>query len=154
MKNLKKLLLVILIAIACAGLTGCGEKNIEGSLEDIMEKVYAGIPDEERPMMLTNIELTKENIKDYIGTDDIEFEKALASESGVGSIAHSVVLIRTKEGTDIEKLKKEIKDNVNPRKWICVEAENVYIENKGDLVILIMSGDLADDIKTNFENLK
>lgn len=151
---MKKLFLFMLIAVACFGLTGCGNKNIEGSLEDIMEKVYADIDDEDKPMMLTNIELTDENIKDYIGTDKIEYEEALANESGVGSIAHSVVLIRTKEGADVEKIKKEIKDNVNPRKWICVEAENVYVESKGDLVILIMSGDIADDIKENFENLK
>lgn len=151
---MKKLFLFMLIAVACFGLTGCGNKNIEGSLENIMEKVYADIDDEDKPMMLTNIELTDENIKDYIGTDKIEYEEALANESGVGSIAHSVVLIRTKEGADVEKIKKEIKDNVNPRKWICVEAENVYVESKGDLVILIMSGDIADDIKENFENLK
>lgn len=151
---MKKLFLFMLIAVVCFGLTGCGNKNIEGSLEDIMEKVYADIDDEDKPMMLTNIELTDENIKDYIGTDKIEYEEALANESGVGSIAHSVVLIRTKEGADVEKIKKEIKDNVNPRKWICVEAENVYVESKGDLVILIMSGDIADDIKENFENLK
>ena len=33
-----------------------------------------------------------------------------------------------------------IKDNVNPRKWICVgvEAEDVIVKNKGNLVILIM----------------
>ena len=62
---MKKLFLFMLIAVACFGLTGCGNKNIEGSLEDIMEKVYADIDDEDKPMMLTNIELTDENIKDY-----------------------------------------------------------------------------------------
>lgn len=155
MKNLKKLLLVILVAVACVGLTGCGEKNIEGNLEDIMEKVYAGIADDQKPMGLSNMEVTEETVEGFLGTDKIEYKEALASESMVGSIAHSVVLVRTKEGADVEKIKETIKDKVNPRKWICVEAEKVYVESKGDLIILIMSNkDLADDIKANFESLK
>ena len=151
---MKKLFLVLLVLVSCFGLTGCGNKNIEGSLEEIMEKVYAGIPDDQKPMMLTNIEVTEENVEGFLGTDNVEYKEALASESGVGSIAHSVVLIRTNEGADVEAIKKTIKDKVNPRKWVCVEAENVYVESKGDLIILIMSNELADDIKTNFEKLK
>ena len=151
---MKKIFLVLLLVVACFGLTGCGNKNVEGSLEEIMEKVYAGIPDDQKPMMLMNVEVTEENVEGFLGTDKVEYKEALASESGVGSIAHSVVLIRTKEGADVEAIKKTIKDKVNPRKWICVEAKNVYVESKGDLIILIMSNELADDIKTNFENLK
>ena len=46
------------------------------------------------------------------------------------------------------------RSKADPRKWICVEAEKLYVLNKGDLVVLIMSNELADTIKTNFENLK
>ena len=35
-----------------------------------------------------------------------------------------------------------------------VEAENKYVLSKGDLVVLIMSNDLAPKIKENFEKLK
>ena len=36
-----------------------------------------------------------------------------------------------------------------------LEAEKVYVESKGDLIILIMSNkDLAEKLKTNFESLK
>ena len=123
---MKKLFLVLLVMVACFGLTGCGNKNIEGSLEDIMEKVYAGIADDQKPMGLSNMEVTEETVEGFLGTDKIEYKEALASESMVGSIAHSVVLVRTKEGADVEKIKETIKDKVNPRKWICVEAEKVY----------------------------
>ena len=137
-------------------MTGCGtkEKNIEGTLEDIMTKVYEGIPEEELPMMLSNVEVTKENEENFLGTTDLDFKEALASESMVGSIAHSVVLVRMNEDADIEKAKETIKEKANPRKWICVEASNVYVESKGDLIILIMSDEKADTLKTNFENLK
>ena len=73
----------------------------------------------------------------------------------VGSIPHSVVLIRLKDASKAKEVVEEIKANVNPSKWICVTAKNVEVLSKGDLVVLIMSNDdLAPRIKANFENLK
>lgn len=151
-----KKVLIAICAVLALFMTGCGtkEKSIEGTLEDIMTKVYEGIPEEELPMMLSNVEVTKENEENFLGTTDLDFKEALASESMVGSIAHSVVLVRMNEDADIEKAKETIKEKANPRKWICVEASNVYVESKGDLIILIMSDEKADTLKTNFENLK
>lgn len=151
---MKKILIVLLIASAFV-FTGCTqkEKNIEGSLEEIMTKLYAGISEDELPMALSNTEITEENIESFLGTKDIEYESALASESMVGSIAHSVILIRAKENTDIEQLKSKISESINPRKWICVEAENVIVKNKGNLILVIMSNELAKPIETNFDNL-
>ena len=139
---IKKIILGCLACVTLFSLTGCGEKQVEGTLEEIMTKVYADVPEEERPMMLTNFEVTEENVENYLGTKDIEYEEALASESAVGSIAHSVVLIRMKDGANIEEAKKKIEENTNPRKWICVEADDVVVKNKGNLIILIMSSPL------------
>ena len=49
---MKKIMYMLCMIAFCFVLTGCGEKNIEGSLPDIMEKLYAGISEEEKPMML------------------------------------------------------------------------------------------------------
>jgi hypothetical protein len=108
-----------------------------------MEKVYKNLPEDHTPMGLDNIELNDENIEGYIGTKDIEYKEAIARESMVGSIAHSTVLIRVKEDADIESIKNKIKENVNPRKWVCVgvEKEDVIIKNKGDLIIVIIIED-------------
>ncbi|NLC48009.1 MAG: hypothetical protein GX758_01435 [Tenericutes bacterium] len=151
---MKKIALFLLVIGSMFLLTGCGEKNIEGSLEDLMDKVYLNIKEEDKPMMLSNIEVNNDNKEGFLGSPDIEFEEALASESMVGSIAHSVVLIRAKKGQDVEKLKTEIKQNADPRKWICVGVEDVVVESKGDLVILIMSDNLGETILENFNNLK
>ena len=88
---LKKIILGFLTVLL---ITGCGKEkvqNIEGSLEDLMTSIYEGIPEDERPMMLANTEVNEENVEYYLGSTDIEFEEALASEPGIGSIAHSVV---------------------------------------------------------------
>ena len=122
-----------------------------------MTKVYSNIKDENKPMMLTNIEVTEENIEYYLGTSDIEYESALASESGIGSIAHSVVLVRTKDNADIESIKTKIKENINPRKWICVgvEEKDVIVENRGNLIILILveNQESRETLLEGFNNL-
>jgi len=153
---MKKLLLALL-AVMLIFTTGCGkESNVEGELADLMTKVYEGIKDEDKPMMLMNVEVNEENVEYYLGSADIEFESALASESGVGSIAHSVVLVRAKSNQDVEKLKKDIKESINPRKWICVSVEenNVIVDSIGDLVILIMDNSYPETLHNNFKNLK
>ena len=151
---MKKILLFLIAFISCFTLFGCGTKNVEGTLEDLMTKVYSTLKEDEKPMMLTNIEVTKENVEMYLGTSDIEFEEALASESATGSIAHSVVLLRTKENTNVEEIKEKIEKNINPRKWICVEAEKVEVQSKGNLIILVMSSETSTDkIVTEFNNL-
>jgi manganese-dependent inorganic pyrophosphatase len=40
MKKLKKLLLLLIMFTMTMSLTGCGSKNVEGELTDVMEKVY------------------------------------------------------------------------------------------------------------------
>lgn len=154
MSTVKKLIVLGTTLMLCLSMVGCGNKNVEGNLSDLMAKIYKDIPEDKLPMYLENREVTKENVESYLGTKDIEFKEALASESMVGSVAYSVVLVRAKEGADIEKLKKQIKENVDPRKWICVGVENVIVENIGDLVIVILSDDLGSQIQKGFENLK
>ena len=155
MKTLKSLSLMVLVFAITLVLSGCGSVKVEGTLEEIMTKVYSELKDDEKPMMLQNIEVTEENVEYYLGSSDIEFESALASESATGSIAHSVVLVRTKKNADVKKIMETIKNNVNPRKWICVgvEKEDVIVKNKGDLIILIMVQDNKDKLEKGFDNL-
>ena len=98
-----------------------------------------------------------DNIESFIGTKEIEYEEILASESMVGSIAHSVVLVRMKDGADIESAKEKIKETVNPRKWVCVgvEKEDVIVKNKGNLIILIMveNETTRNKLEQGFNNL-
>lgn len=145
---------VIIGAVVLAKILVKTEKEITGTLEEIMEGVYGDIPEEELPMMLGNIELTSENIEGFIGTTDVKYTEAIANESMTGSIAHSVVLLRLENENDAASVVQKIKDNVNPRKWICVEASKVIVKNRGNIVILIMSTDeLAPKLEKNFKKL-
>ena len=145
---------VIAAIIGILAVTSKGEKNVEASLEDIMTKLYAGISEDKLPMGLSNMEVNSENVESFIGTPNVKYTEALANESMVGSIAHSVVLVRLDDSQDAATAVEDIKNNVNPRKWICIEASNVVVKNKGNLVVLIMSNEeLAPKLEANFDNL-
>ena len=133
-------------------ITGCGEKELDLTVNEVIDKVMEGL--EDNSPMVSNTEVTKENMEYYLGTDTIDIEAGIASEPVMSSIAHSVVVIKVADGTDINAVKDKIKENVNPQKWVCVEAEKVIVENKGNIIILIMSNnDLATKIQENFNNL-
>ena len=167
----KKLIWTIVAAVAVVAVAICAvvflkpktEANVEGTLEEIMAKVYAGIPEENLPMLgqMPVDSTDADSVRYYLGTSEVSFKEALVSEPMMGSVPHSVVLVRLNDAKDAKDAVAKIKASVDPRKWICVEASNVVVESKGDLVILIMSDaesvpteqHLAPKLEANFNNL-
>lgn len=156
MNLLKRISFVLLIGIFVLSFSGCGN-SVGGSLEKIMSKLYDGIKEDELPKMLTNIEITDKNIKNYLGIDDIQYKSALASEVAIGSTAHSVVLVRLKNAKDVEEIKGKIMENINPKKWffVGVDKDDIVIESKGNLimVLLIENESTRNKIKDAFNEL-
>ena len=150
---MKKILITVML-MASLLLVGCDtkEKNLELSLKEIMDKMYAGIPEDSVPSPLTDPEVTKENLSYYIGLEELDYKEILVSEPMRSSTAHSVVLIRLNDTTNIEQIKTDIKAKVNPRKWICVmvEDKNVYVDSIGDVVVLIMNDAIGKTMHDNF----
>ncbi len=140
---MKKRIPIVLLALLLL-LTACAApktSNVEGSLEELLKKVYDGV-DLEKPD-LQNTVITDENMEYYFGTKDIEYTEGLASEPLINAIPHSVCLIRLKNADDAEDVKARIKANADPNKWICVgvEDKDFIVDSIGDLVILIMAED-------------
>lgn len=153
---MKKIGYVFMITMICFLFVGCGknQSNIQEPLSDVMKKLYENISEDEMPLLET-VEVTKENQEYYLGNVSFNYQEALASEPVMSSIAHSVVLIRLKDTKNIESIKKEIKEKVDPNKWICVgvEDKNVIVVSKGNLVLLVMDDEYATQIRDNFLNL-
>lgn len=153
---MKKIGYVFMITMICSLFIGCGknQSNIQKPLSDVMKKLYENISEDEMPLLET-IEVTKENQEYYLGNVSFNYQEALASEPVMSSIAHSVVLIRLKDTKNIESIKKEIKEKVDPNKWICVgvEDKNVIVVSKGNLILLVMDDEYATQIRDNFLNL-
>lgn len=118
------------------------------SLEALMELVYT---DYEKPE-LQNTQISPEDTEYYLGVKDLQFDDALASEAMISAIAHSVCLVRAADGSDIEQMKKDIKENVNSFKWVCVgvEKEKVIVDSVRNTVILIMDNQNPELLHDNF----
>lgn len=158
---MKKILGTILI-IGCLflTLTGCSNDNLNYTTKEIADKVYEGFKEDELPIiekndMKTLIESELFSLENDLGITELNYEEATVSQPNIGSIAHSVVVIKLKDGEDVTAKVEEIKTNINPRKWFCVEAEQVYVENRGNIIIAVMADKTtADKIIENFRNIK
>jgi hypothetical protein len=166
MKKLLTLLMTFIMALsftACNAATGSSNQstNLEASLEEILDKIYEtakldnDFKEYVKPRLKTE-QITGEKIEYYLGKPGIEFETAIASESMITTSAYSLCLVKVKEGADVEKIKKDIKENVNPRKWICVgvEPENVIVDSIGNVIFMVMSDDYAKPLHDAFLALK
>ncbi len=146
---MKKTVALILTLIMLLGLCACKSSDaqssgvtLEGTLSEIMAQIYEKAPKTEMAMgePLPIDTADADAVKYYLGLDSADgIEEAVFSEPMIGSIAYSVCLVRCEEDADIEAIKKSISDNVDARKWICVVAEKVIVNNCGDVVILIMA---------------
>jgi hypothetical protein len=138
---------LLLTFTACtSNVPGGPTGNLEGSLEEILAKIYetAEVSDSFKEFIADGLytqEITEEWSEYHLGKTGIEYEEAIASEPMMQPSAYSLCLIRAKAGSDVEALKTEIKASVNPMKWVCVgvDPQNIVVDNIGDIVILIMS---------------
>ena len=143
---MKKIFAIVTLMAMVFSMAACspkaGQKNVEGTLSEIFTKIYDN-SGAEKPMMISETPLNDDNKAYYLGSDQVTFIEGMASEPMVGSIPHSMVLIRVDGNTNIENTKKLIRENVNPYKWICVgvQEDEVIVDSIGDLIFLVMSVD-------------
>lgn len=149
MKKILNVMTMMMLTVILVALSGCAKEEVAGasidlSFEEIFEAMYAEIPEEERPMTMTT-PLSGENEAYFIGATGLPYTEALASEAMISAIAHSVVLLKFEEGADLDAAKKAIRENIDPRKWICVgvEDELVVIESIGNIVVVIVDNNSA-----------
>ena len=163
---MKKLICAVLALTLARAMTACGGKqptattapaaNIEGTMEELLNKVI-----EQRPVEFAGgvfpIDLTDTSedgawaIKSYTGLDDAsQLTEAAAYEPMMGSLAFSMVMVRTAEGADTRAVAESMKSGVDPRKWICVEADDLKVAGIGDVVMLIMVSTTGDMTAQSF----
>lgn len=121
------------------------------TLSEILAAIQADVKDLPG---VGDIPLDSENFAYYMFIDPVEGAEAMASEAMIGSIAHSIVLMKTPEGADVEAIAQSVRDNADPRKWICVEAEKCEVVVKDGYILLVMTNAAAADaIIANFNAL-
>lgn len=145
---MKRKILSILAAVLLLCCTACsaapsGEDRVEGDVKDLLAKVTDGATDPE--LSLVTADVTEENFQWYFFVEPIDGAEGVVSEPMIGSIPHCIALLRVPAGSDAEAVRSEIEENLDPRKWVCVEAEKTAVLRRGDLILLAMSDAAAVD---------
>ena len=150
---MKKFVSIVLALSLVLSLAACGGKKVEetqtaqsvaGTMEELLNKTI-----EQRPVEFMGgvipVDLTDSSedglwaLKSYTGLDSAEkITEAAAFEPMMGSMAFSMVLVRTVEGADSKAVAESMKSGIDTRKWICVEADDLKVAGFGDVVMLIM----------------
>lgn len=84
-------------------------------------------------------------------SDMTDVEQAILAEPMMSAIAFSSGMVRVKEGGDVEAVKKAIFDNLDMRKWICVNADVLLVSSSGNDIYFVMSdATIAGDLMAAF----
>lgn len=117
----------------------------------ILEQLVGGINDE---LVVMNTEIMSDMFEYFAAVPYIEGAYMVVSAPMIGSIAHEVVLVELPEGTDVAAVAAEMEANMNPRKWVCVEAEATWVKTSGQYVVMVMSAaEMAAAIEANFNTV-
>ena len=148
---------IIFILVSGSGNKGNGNKgNVETPIDvnDIINTI-----NKNNKNVLPELETIKVDIKNidevtsYTGlkTND-GIESIVVSEPLVTAQAYSVAIVRVKDNADVEKIKQEMLDNIDMRRWICVSAEQLYITNSGNVIFSVMADkDVAKAVYNDFK---
>lgn len=125
-------------------------------LTALVDKIYEGLTIEMPMLMSQTVDITDTDAVNYVtgleNADDVEY--IVESAPMMTSQAYSLVLVKVKDGANVEKVAKEMNEKIDARKWICVTAEKVYTTSSENVVCLVMSNEqTAKAIYENFKTL-
>lgn len=145
---MKKFISVILMAaLALSLFAACGKTDdapkgadLSGeSAEALVNKIYESkMP--EFALMTMPVDLADAEGTAWMTgvSDPALLKEAVISESMMGSQAYSMVMVRVNDAAKAEEVAQMMLDNIDPRKWICVAADDIDAAIYGDLVLFVM----------------
>ena len=151
------ILLAIIAFITFIVLSGSGDKGSFNTTKDI--KTLINTINKDNKDILPELETMKINVKNI---DEVTSYTGLTTNDGIESItvsvpvmtaqAYSVAIVKVKDSADVEKIKQEMLDNIDMRRWICVSAEQLYITNSGNVIFSVMADkDIAKAVYNDFK---
>ena len=123
-------------------------------MKAMFEKIYSDLGNTLPSLETNEIDVNDANlVTTYTGLkSNKDIEAVVVSEPLMNAQAYSAVAVKVKDGADIETIKKEMLDNIDTNKWICVSAEKVYATNSGNIIFLVMSDEeWAKPVYDNFK---
>ena len=128
--------------------------NSAEDLTTLVDQIYAGVSIEMPMLMTMPVDTTDaDSVKYMTGLENAEnVEFAVVSEPMMSSQAYSMVLVKAKDGADVDEMAKSMNENIDERKWICVTAEKIYTATSGNVICLVMTN--TETAQNVFESFK
>lgn len=129
---------------------GSGDTAVlDGALSEIIDQIYEN---KSLDLNLATRDLdigNADELKYNTGLDNGDLISAASvSETMIGSQAYSMVLVRVKDAQDAQSVAESMKNGIDTRKWICVEADDLRVVAYDDLVLLVMIDSEFSDLAT------
>ena len=151
------ILLAVISFIIFILVSGSGDKGSVDTPKDINDIINT--INKNNKNILPELETMKVDIKNI---DEVTSYTGLKTNDGIESIvvsaplitaqAYSVAIVKVKDSADVEKIKQEMLDNIDMRRWICVSAEQLYITNSGNVIFSVMADkDIAKAVYNDFK---
>ena len=151
------ILLAVISFIIFILVSGSGNKGSVETPKDINDIINT--INKNNKNVLPELETMKVDIKNI---DEVTSYTGLKTNDGIESIvvsvplitaqAYSVAIVKVKDNADVEKIKQEMLDNIDMRRWICVSAEQLYITNSGNVIFSVMADkDVAKAVYNDFK---
>ena len=107
--------------------------------EELLNKIYENVT-VELPLMTMPIDLTDEfAVTTYTGAASAEgMIEGAFNESMIGAQAYSLSLVKCESADKAAEVAQNMFDNIDTRKWVCVEATEKQAVVCGDLVMFVM----------------
>ena len=116
--------------------------QLDAELSKLLDKMYA-IKGPDFDVETDTVDFDDEYaVSSYTGLtmDDVKkLDAAIVSEPMMGSQAYSLVLVRLKDKADAADIAQKMADGINPRKWVCVEADELTVVSKDNIIMLFMA---------------
>lgn len=143
---------IIIILVSSGGNKGGGNtpKNINNIINTINKNNKDILPElETMKVDIKNID----EVTSYTGLKtNNDIESIVVSVPMMTSQAYSVAVVKVKDTANVEKIKQEMLDNIDMRRWICVSAEQLYITNSGNVIFSVMADkDIAKAVYNDFK---
>lgn len=157
---MKKIIALLLCLTLAAAMVACGgkeekkstaAKNLEGTMEEIIASVQEAHGAVELPLMTMAMDLTD--------VDALTYNTGLTSAEKISEVAvcepmmgqpYSLVMVRANSAEDAAAVAQEMYDNIDTRKWVCMEADTKVAASYGDVAMFFMvNSDFAEQTTTD-----
>lgn len=130
------------------------EVKTTAQMKEVFEKINKNCEEKLPGLEVQELDISDEEMFTYQTglKSNKNIQSAVISQPFISSQAYLAMMVKVSEDANIEEVKKEMIDNIDMNKWICVSAEKAWATNYGNIIFLVMSDEAWG--KTTYDEFK